>query len=66
VEFEFVKRLKKIKKVQSFKDYYSWIGIECPDADALALRLRRAIDNSKEKRYHGSSEHMNQLPDLSE
>ena len=40
------------------------IGVECPDSEALGQRLHRAITNSKAKRYHGSSEHMNELPEL--
>ncbi len=32
----------------------------------MALRLRQAITNSKEKKYHGSSEHMNELPKMEE
>jgi len=44
--------------------YYKMIGINCPDAQALALRLRQAIQNSKDKKYHGSSEHMNELPEM--
>ena len=37
---------------------------DCPDAQALSLRLRDAITNSKAKKYHGSSEHMNELPPM--
>jgi len=40
------------------------LGQVCPDSEALRQRLHRAISNSKAKRYHGSSEHMNELPDL--
>lgn len=66
VENAFQEKLKQIKKVDNFKKYYTSIGIDCPDNDALTLRLRQAITNSKEKRYHGSSEHMNVLPTMAE
>jgi len=42
------------------------LGQPCPDAEALRQRLHRAITNSKAKKYHGSSEHMNELPPLNE
>jgi hypothetical protein len=64
LENKFQQQLKKIRRVDCFKDYYNWVGVPCPDAQALQLRLRQAIDNSKEKKYHGSSEHMNYLPPL--
>jgi hypothetical protein len=57
-------KFKKIQRIENFNDYYKWIGVDCPDAKALALRLRQAITNSKAKRYHGSSEHMNELPPI--
>jgi len=66
IENAFQEKLKQIKKVDNFKKYYTSIGIDCPDNDALTLRLRQAITNSKEKRYHGSSEHMNVLPTMAE
>jgi len=66
VENAFQEKLKQIRKVDNFKKYYNAIGIDCPDNDALTLRLRQAITNSKEKRYHGSSEHMNVLPTMAE
>jgi len=66
VENAFQEKLKQIKKVDNFKKYYTSIGIECPDNDSLTLRLRQAITNSKEKRYHGNSEHMNVLPTMQE
>ena len=66
VENAFQEKLKQIKKVDNFKKYYTSIGVDCPDNDALTLRLRKAIDNSKAKRYHGSSEHMNVLPTMAE
>ena len=42
------------------------IGVDCPDDEALAARLKQAIQNSKDKKYHGSSEHMNELPEMHE
>lgn len=65
-ENAFQDTLKQIKKVDNFKKYYTSIGVDCPDNDALTLRLRQAITNSKDKRYHGSSEHMNVLPTMAE
>lgn len=53
-----------MKKVDNFTKYYSWVKRDCPDAKALQLRLRDAITNSKNKRYHGSAEHMNILPTM--
>ena len=38
----------------SFREYYLTLGYECPDDNALTLRLRQAIDNSYRKKYHGS------------
>lgn len=55
-------KMKSIKRVDNFNKYYTWVKRSCPDAQALSLRLRQAITNSKDKRYHGSSEHMNILP----
>lgn len=66
VETNFQKKCQEMKLVEDFNKYYGWVGRDCPDAKALQIRLRRAIDNSKKKRYHGSSEHMNVLPDLDE
>lgn len=40
------------------------LGKECPNSEALGKRLHDAISNSKAKKYHGSSEHMNELPEL--
>lgn len=40
------------------------IGVECPDSEALGIRLHKAITNSKAKKYHGSSDHMNELPKI--
>jgi hypothetical protein len=31
------------------------LGIDCPDAAALSTRLRKAIDNSRKKNYHGGN-----------
>jgi len=42
------------------------LGLPGKDDQELATRLRKAIDNSKAKRYHGSSDHMNELPALTE
>lgn len=52
--------------MQDFNQYYNSLGKDCPDNEALSTRLRKAIDNSKAKKYHGSSEHMNELPALSD
>lgn len=54
--------LKNVKRIGDFSAYYSALGQKCLDDEALATRLRKAIDNSKAKKYHGSSEHMNELP----
>jgi hypothetical protein len=51
-------------KIDNFQKYYQWIGEQCPDSEALAQRLHRAIGDSKAKKYHGCSEHMNELPEL--
>ena len=59
-------KFKAIQKVDSFQKYYQWIGVECPNSEALQQRLHRAISNSKAKKYHGSSEHMNELPELND
>ena len=66
VENAFQEKLKQIRKVDNFSKYYQSIGVECPNNDALTLRLRQAITNSKNKRYHGSSDHMNELPSMAE
>ena len=58
-ENDIQKKLKQIRKIDNFQKYYKWIGVDCPDDEALQTRLRKAITNSKEKKYHGSSEHMN-------
>jgi hypothetical protein len=60
------KKFKAIQRIDNFNKYYTWLGLDCPDAAAIALRLRKAIDNSKAKRYHGCSEHMNVLPKMPE
>lgn len=57
---------KSIKRVDNFNKYYQWVKRDCPDGNALALRLRQAVTNSKAKKYHGSSEHMNELPKMEE
>ena len=66
VENRLQTQLKAIKKIDNFNKYYQWLQRDCPDAQALALRLRQAITNSKAKRYHGDSAHMNELPTLKE
>ena len=65
VESNLQKRFQAIIRVDNFNKYYKWLNINCPDADALSLRLRRAIDNSKTKKYHGGNE-INALPTLAE
>ena len=42
------------------------LGLPGKDDQELATRLRKAIDNSKAKRYHGSCDHMNEMPKLTE
>ena len=42
------------------------LGVPMPDEATLRARLKQAIENSRNKRYHGSDEHMNQLPPLEE
>ena len=59
-------QFKEIQRIENFKNYYKHIGVDCPDADALATRLRKAVTNSKAKKYHGSSEHMNVLPPMAD
>ena len=66
VEDELQRKLKEIRRIENFKQYYKWIGVDCPDDEALMARLRKAIQNSKDKCYHGSSEHMNKLPEINE
>lgn len=66
LETAFQAEIKALKKVDNFNKYYQWVGRQCPDQDSLAVRLRKAIQSSKDKRYHGSSEHMNVLPTMSE
>ena len=58
--------MKRIKHVGDFYKYYQKLGRPVIDKKALSLKLRQAIDNSKTKKYHGSSEHMNELPTLPE
>jgi hypothetical protein len=41
------------------------LGVDCPDAAALSTRLRKAIDNSRKKNYHGGNA-INELPTLNE
>ena len=64
VEKTLVNKLAIIMRTRDFYVYYKWLGIDCPDKDALSSRLRQAITNSKAKRYHGCSEHMNELPPI--
>lgn len=64
MENELQAKLKKIQRVDTFQKYYQWLEMDCPDSEALQQRLHKAISNSKEKKYHGSSEHMNELPEL--
>jgi DNA gyrase/topoisomerase IV subunit A len=52
--------------VKSFQKYYPLLGIPIPNDEALRLRLRQAIKNSRDKRYHGNDENMNQIPKLEE
>ena len=59
-------KFKAAHAVENFRDYYTHIGEDCPDAAALGKRLRAAITNSKAKRYHGCSEHMNVLPGIAD
>lgn len=64
VENELQAKFKAIQRVDNFQKYYQMVGQDCPDSEALRQRLHKAISNSKAKRYHGSSEHMNELPKL--
>ena len=66
VEDELQAKFKAIQRVDNFQKYYQMVGQNCPDSEALRKRLHKAISNSKAKRYHGSSEHMNELPKLVE
>jgi hypothetical protein len=66
VEDSLLYEMKRIKHVGDFQKYYQKLGRPAMDEQALSLRLRQAIDNSKTKKYHGSSEHMNELPTMPE
>lgn len=61
----FQKKCFEIQQVKSFNQYYPQMGIPCPDAEALRLRLKQAIDNSRAKGYHGNDLNMNVIPELS-
>lgn len=65
-ESQLQKKFQAIQKVENFNKYYTWLGQQCLDLDALSTRLRKAIDNSKAKKYHGNSDHMNELPTMAE
>lgn len=60
VENSFQQKIKSIKRVESFKVYFSLLGVDCLDTDALTQRLRQAVTNSYNKKYHGY--HSNGLP----
>jgi hypothetical protein len=66
IEDRLLHELKSMKKVDNFNDYYTRLGQNVPDDEAISARLKQAITNSKDKKYHGSSEHMNELIDLDE
>jgi len=51
-------------EVDNFNKYYTWVNRKCADNKAMGERLKQAVTNSKAKKYHGSSEHMNELPAL--
>jgi len=55
LESDLQKKFKAVIKVDNFNKYYKWLGIDCPDANAITARLRKAIDNSRAKKYHGGN-----------
>lgn len=42
------------------------LGVPIPNDEALHLRLKQAIENSRRKGYHGNDDNMSKLPTLEE
>lgn len=47
------KELQKILKVDSFKDYYTQLGLSVPTEKELNQKLKASYENSLRKGYHG-------------
>ena len=43
VEDKLQQKFKKLQRIENFQKYYQWIGIECPNSEALQKRLHTAI-----------------------
>lgn len=65
-EWRLLNHFKSIFRVENFKQYYEYLDQKCPDDIAMQARLRKAVENSRRKKYHGGLEHMNAIPTLAE
>ena len=52
----------KILKIDNYQDFFAFVGMGKIDNEALLVRLRQAIDNSKKKKYHGNVDDVMTLP----
>ncbi|CAD8069540.1 unnamed protein product [Paramecium primaurelia] len=56
------KIFEAFKRVVNYDGFYDFIGQQKKSIEELNLLLKQAVKNSKEKKYHGTVEEMNQLP----
>lgn len=65
-EWRIFNNFKNIFRVENFKQYYEYLDLQSLDDQAMQARLRKAVENSKAKKYHGGTEHMNAIPTIQE
>ena len=53
----------KIRTVKDFSGYFRVLGIPLPNKEALVLALKKAVKNSRIKKYHGAEEEFSALPE---
>lgn len=56
--------IEDVFEVKGFLRYYNIVGTEVPDKNTLLARLKQAIKNSAEKKYHGDEKDLNVIPSI--
>mmetsp|Transcript_42111 Transcript_42111/g.48856 ORF Transcript_42111/g.48856 Transcript_42111/m.48856 type:complete len:596 (+) Transcript_42111:1390-3177(+) len=63
-ESRFKYHIEEIFEVKNFLKYYLIVGSDVPDKETLAKRLKTAVKNSAEKKYHGDEKNLNEIPTI--
>ena len=56
--------IEDVFEVKGFLRYYNIVGTDVPDKNTLLARLKQAIKNSAEKKYHGDEKDLNVIPSI--